>query len=102
VRWFLQTDRLEATMADRIPARALSARTTSPTTGTTDPIQLHANVPTLAAFSAWLAERQQIALDGMQSATGEAFAQHSADFCLLSSATTVLMHFNDAALRQEG
>ena len=33
---------LEASMADRIPARALIARTTSPTTGTTDPIQLHA------------------------------------------------------------
>ena len=29
-------------MADRIPARALAARTTSPTTGTPDPIQLHA------------------------------------------------------------
>ena len=37
---------LEATMADRIPARALAARTVSPTTspalGTLDPIQLHA------------------------------------------------------------
>ena len=28
-------------MADRSHARALIARTTSPTTGTTDPIQLH-------------------------------------------------------------
>ena len=29
-------------MADRIPARALAARTTLPTKGTPDPIQLHA------------------------------------------------------------
>jgi hypothetical protein len=33
---------LEAFMADRTHARALIARTTSPTTGTPDPIQLHA------------------------------------------------------------
>ena len=39
---FANHTRLEAFMADRIPARALAARTSSPTSGTPDPIQLHA------------------------------------------------------------
>jgi hypothetical protein len=42
VRWLLQIDRLEATMADRTHARAIAARTSSPAPGTPDPIQLHA------------------------------------------------------------
>ena len=39
---FCKPKLLEAIMADRIPARALIARTPLPTTGTPDPIQLHA------------------------------------------------------------
>lgn len=39
---FCKPHLLEAFMADRISARALDARATSPTTGTPDPIQLHA------------------------------------------------------------
>jgi len=39
---FCKLHLLEANMADRFHARALIARTTSPATGTPDPIQLHA------------------------------------------------------------
>lgn len=39
---FCKLHLLEANMADRSYARALAARTTSPTLGTPDPIQLHA------------------------------------------------------------
>lgn len=56
------------------------------------------STPTLADFAAWLAASQQIALDGMGSTTGEAFALHASDFALLSAANTVLIHFNGVGL----
>lgn len=40
---FCKLHLLEANMASRIPARASTARTPSPTTGTPDPIRLHAD-----------------------------------------------------------
>lgn len=47
----------------------------------------------LADFEAWLKTTQQRALDGMHATQGEAFALHSSDFSMLSTAANVVHQF---------
>ena len=57
-----------------------------------------ATTPTLADFAAWLVDTQQLALRGMRTTTGEAFALHSSDFIMLATAINALHQFQLGAV----
>lgn len=48
---------------------------------------------TMATFAAWLAARQQCALQGMQCSTGEAFGVHCDAFAALAAVHRVVQQF---------
>lgn len=48
---------------------------------------------TMATFAGWLAARQQCALHGMQSTTGEAFGQHCEAFAALATVHRLVQQF---------
>ena len=52
-----------------------------------------ANCTTLAIFTQWLADRQQCAVQGMQSNTGDIFAKHCDDFTDVTTALRVVMQY---------
>ncbi|MDP4075224.1 hypothetical protein [Acidovorax sp. A1169] len=56
----------------------------------------HPHMPapdTMATFAAWLAARQQRALQGMQGSTGEAFGVHCDAFAALAAVHRVVQQF---------
>ncbi|MBU4423899.1 MAG: hypothetical protein KKG12_09060 [Gammaproteobacteria bacterium] len=58
--------------------------------------------PTVEEFGRWLAAREQVALDAMQTATGNEFIRHLDDFTACTAAHRVVLMFEREVCGTQG